>query len=389
MNATNERLDRVEADLERTLGGEPQPAVRELMDARVEAAIALRAARPAPRGISRLALGWRRSPRRLSIAAGLAGAVLIAGTSVAAGLGLLFQQAAGPIGGLHDAWEQGTPIGTETSAGGYTIRLDRAYVDAGEVVAAVEARGPSAQGSTRPPQVGGAELVDATGRSLQPLYGGVAFVPGVSANMLAFTVPPNVRVEGPFTLHVRSLMLPPDGPEATPSGQAGGAGATPADATAEAQAVGDAVVPNDGRGSRFLPIVNGDWALRFDVPSHGGVQAVGDAPATKDGITARVAGLTIAPTMLSALVSIEGLPTDREWSAALHVEHDGRRIDPGTGGVPGAGRIEVMAFDPAAPGDPSGQWKIVVDQVMSVREPAAGGSDVRIDGPWVVTVTIP
>jgi hypothetical protein len=373
-----------EQTLERALAVDPGEATLSRLDLRVGDAIERSRARPSARKISRW-LPHRpvlRRPR-LSLVAGVLVAVLVAGTAVSAGLGLIFERAAGPIQSLKVAYDNATPIGTSVSHRGYRVTLDRAYVDATQVVVALEVSDSGGSSDARPPQVNSAELVDAKGHRLALGAGGVAYEPGRSANLASFAILPGTTFLGPYTLVVTSLVLLETAPES--------------DAPASAD---DEVTARTG-----APTVADTWRFTFDVPSHGGVAGEPVGPVTKDGVTVTVEAMQLSPSMVSAVVAIDGLADGGDWSAVGHFEHGGQRLGPlsfglaspdGKGGLPanttlpaprdGRTRVVFMSFETLP--ERLGEWRLVIDEIALVPAPGAPGSTVRLAGPWVLEIRV-
>jgi hypothetical protein len=189
----------LEAALERSFSIPVPARSRDLIDHRVEVAIAAEIARPTDRVRER---GFGRPARRLLV--GLAVAVLLTGT-VAAG-GTLFNQLIRGAPLLEDVWDRATEIGQSRTDAGYTIVLERAAADPEGVWVAVSVT--AASGAYADP--GRMRVIDANGVVMD---GGVGVTDGdgrgVSATLFGFQVPDGITPHGPFILEVTSVMTAP------------------------------------------------------------------------------------------------------------------------------------------------------------------------------------
>jgi hypothetical protein len=192
--------DTAGSDLEAALGRSFAIAVpvrsREVIDGRVEVAIASDMARRTSRVRDR---GFPMPARRLLV--GVAAAVLLTGT-IAAG-GTLFSRLIGGAPLLEDVWDRATEIGQSTTDAGYTIVLERAAADPERVWVAVSVTAASGTGA----DLGRMRVTDANGVVMDGGTGaGTADVRGISATLFGFRVPDGMTPHGPFSLEVTSVM---------------------------------------------------------------------------------------------------------------------------------------------------------------------------------------
>jgi hypothetical protein len=192
-------LDTSGSDLEAALGRSfsiPVPVhSRDVIDRRVEVAIADETARRASR-----VRGFRfPGPVRL-LFAGVAVAVLLTGT-VAAG-GTIFSQLLRGAPLMENVWDRATEIDQSSTDAGYTIHLERAAADREHVWVIVSVTAASGAEAG----LGRMRVVDANGVVISGGTGaGTGDIQGVSAELYGLHVPAGVTPHGPFTLDVTSV----------------------------------------------------------------------------------------------------------------------------------------------------------------------------------------
>jgi hypothetical protein len=186
----------VEGVLMRTFSYHVPAGSREVVDRRVEAAIASYVARG-----RREEHGTRfRTPAR-RVLIGLVAALLVAG-GVAAG-GTLFNSLTAGAPLLENVWARAKVIGQSATNAGYTVVLERAAVDPGRVWVAVSVTAKSGPGA----DLGRMHVTDANGVVMDGGTGvGSGVVHGVAASLFGFKVPVGVTPQGPFTFEVTSVM---------------------------------------------------------------------------------------------------------------------------------------------------------------------------------------
>jgi len=184
----------LEAVLERSFSLPVPSLSRDVIDRRVEAAIARDTARHASRG-----RGFRfRIPARLLV--GVAAAVLLTGTVV--GGGTLFGLLVGGAPLMENVWDRATEINQSSTDAGYTIHLERAAADREDVWVIVSVTAASGTEAS----LGRMRLIDANGVVIAGgTCAGTGDVRGVSAELCGLHVPTGITPHGPFTLEVTSV----------------------------------------------------------------------------------------------------------------------------------------------------------------------------------------
>jgi hypothetical protein len=186
-------------DLEAALGRSfsvPVPLrSREVIDRRVESAIAHRTARRTSRVRG---FHFPMAARRLLV--GVAAAVLLTGT-VAAG-GTIFSRLIGNAPLMENVWDRATEIGQSSTDAGYTIHFERAAADREHVwviLSVTATSGPAAD-------IGRLRIVDANGIVIGGGTGaGTGDVHSVTAALYGLNVPAGITPHGPYTLEVTSV----------------------------------------------------------------------------------------------------------------------------------------------------------------------------------------
>ena len=190
--------DTTDSDLEPALGRSfslPVPTFsRDVIDRRVEAAIARDTARGASRG-----RGFR-FPRPARLLVGVAAAVLLTGTVV--GGGTIFGQLVGDAPLMENVWDRATEINQSSTDAGYTIHLERAAADRQHVWVIMSVTAASGAEATS----GRMRVIDANGVVIAPgTCAGTGDVRGVSAVLCGANAPAGITPHGPFTLEVTSV----------------------------------------------------------------------------------------------------------------------------------------------------------------------------------------
>jgi hypothetical protein len=192
-------LDTSDSNFEAALGRSfsiPVPlGSRDVIDRRVEVAIASETARRASR------IRGRRfpMPARLLLG-GVAAAALLTGTVVAGGT--IFSQLIGGAPLMENVWDRATEINQSRTDAGYTIHLERAAADREHVwvIASVTAASGAAS------DIGRMRVIDANGVVIRPgTCAGTGDVRGASAVLCGCNVPAGITPRGPFTLEVTSV----------------------------------------------------------------------------------------------------------------------------------------------------------------------------------------
>ncbi len=260
--------------------------------------------------------------------------VVLAGGAVA-GSGIL-SRVAETVPAFAMAWERATPIDQSKTVGGRTVTLERAYVDANQILVGMTARDRSGE----PADLGRVEVrVDGIGDALG--LGGAGDSNQVeTAHLLTFVTPAGVGDEVAITL-VASTLVASD-PPAT---------------------------------------------FRFKVPNSGGRSIDPDLWANAAGVGVTLETLTLSPTAISGVLTLQGGPIEmgESWSpvgsvsrgdtnAAISMSHQD------SDGHPFTTFRTVQGSDA-----PSGTWTVRIDEIMGHEN----GDRIRLAGPWVFEVPIP
>jgi hypothetical protein len=179
MHNADEEFISLEAGLSRALAWQPSADTLARLDAGVAASASRRRAR-----------GWRRPLLLVAAAVTLMGAAITL---------TLVQQAASAIPGHKVAYDRGTVLNLSRSVEGYSVVLERAYLDPNQLVLAFSVDAGGAVG----PIVARADVVDSEGRHYLDFSG--ADVTGEtigSGSVMAFDVPPGVTGTVHFTVSV-------------------------------------------------------------------------------------------------------------------------------------------------------------------------------------------
>lgn len=190
-NAEATGFGELERDLRLALAWQPPATVATLMDQRVARAGATMA-RPGRRL-------WPRRHRRLVLL--VAAALTLMGASVTLSL---LQQAAQLMPGWRVAYDQAEILNLSQTANGYTVTLERGYVDPNQLVLGFVVTGPN--GQTRAVPRG--TVTDAQGRSFLDTAGGdiQAELQNSAATISSYQVPPGVGSEVTLTATFAELM---------------------------------------------------------------------------------------------------------------------------------------------------------------------------------------
>ena len=347
-------FDDLERDLRLALAWEPPVAVTRLMDQRVTRARAT-TAHPERRL-------WPRRHLRLVLL--VAAALALMGASVALSL---LQQAAELVPGWRVAYDQAEVLNLSQTANGYTVTLERGYVDPNQLVLGFVVTGPN--GQTRAVPRG--TVTDAQGRSFLDTAGGdiQAELQNSAATISSYQVPPGIGSEVTLTATFSELM--------------------------------PVTVKN-------VPAPTGPWVFHFTLPVH-------PATVVEPKQTVEVAGVPITLHRMQATAttvrvqldlnlarvrtaqwsrwSIEGTlrqghgpAQDLTWSA-LPPEWTGQPKDQIQAIIDASETGSVMMRQTfAGASEPSGTWTLTVDRLIGSD---GQGATTEVPGPWVITVQLP
>jgi hypothetical protein len=338
--------DEMETRLIEAMAVTPSAAILRRLDDRVAAILA---APTANRG----RFGFGRFLRPMALAAALA---LTAG-AVGAALTLIDRLAEESSPGWAAAWERAEVLGIQQTDAGLTLTLERAYVDVNQVLLGISIDGLDAlplasDGSRNDPMLSWhTELRGPGGWTIQPEESGNAgrVVEGTSsAFIFTFGSPP--KTAGSWELSVTSVGY--------------GAGA----------------------------MTDGAWTFAFDLPEPAGTVVAPDASDTVGDATLTLTELRISPSIVVARIGlvVDGT-TVASWSPGTGqdgevIRHDGATYQIGEETLHAATPHENEYLTSAGVENAAGTWEIVIPELGYTT---ADGEDVKVVGPWTLTVTVP
>lgn len=339
-------LEAFEARLTTALAWQPTHRSLARLDARVAAAL-----RPSP------TRRWRRPLVLLAAAVALMGAAMTL---------TLVQQAASFMPGHKLAYDRGTVLNLAKSVEGYSVVLERAYLDPNQLVLAFSASGTGAAGPILPR----ADVVDSEGRHYLEFAGGDATDETIgSGAILAYDVPPGASGTVHLTVSVPFLMTLRTAPP----------GITPDEpltfefslAVQPARTVTiDRAVDVDSRSVtlRWLRFTGTAVRLRLD-PDLAGL--IGDRfPTwTVDASLRRPDGSTES-------LSWQALPPGWIGQAKQDIVDIIDAID---------GSVTIFQAI-AGTDDPAGTWTVTVQRLLGSD---GKGGTTEVEGPWVFEVRVP
>lgn len=333
-------LDRALLD---AFAAEPSGPARDAIDGRVALAMELAAAHRRARVIAR-----PRAPRRrlaLGFAvAGLAVVLLAATTNLIS----LYATMGGDA--YRIAWDRGQALGLSETRDGYRVTMERAYADGATLMLALSVVDTQDRGHS---QVGAM---------------------GVDVALAGDPYHPNFGQSSPLDATAAANVWWFAATELVP------AGTRPITVTIPEIGVRDDATPPPSESATWNPwhAVAGPWSFTFDLVVAGGTGVRPDLAATASGLTLRLDSVVISPTAVRARLSIDGAPGDEAWAIVGRVLHNGRLLEHG-GGVVGAGSGELTAGTGTE--DVSGEWLLVVDELV--------GMSARTAGPWGFRFSLP
>ncbi|MGH2456654.1 MAG: hypothetical protein ACRDHD_10415 [Candidatus Limnocylindria bacterium] len=366
--------DDIEARLRRAVDMAPSPDAIRWLDQRVSRAMA----RPAAvRGLGRS--GRRLILRPLAL---LAAFVLLTGAVVGA-IGLLERAATQSGPGLRLAWDRAEILGLQRADAGITITLERAYADVNQFAGFFTVQGLEAPavGSGEPPPIEWtAELRDPTGRGSEQW----------ATSRLGTELQ-----DGSLSAHVHGwsgAVTPASGTwELTFSSVGYGGTMVPGECTVGATDPACVNPPENG-------MVLGTWRFAFEMPAPAGAMVSNRVSDTRGPATLTLSELRVSPTMISSRIALrvagstvaywgpDGLAIrngDATYTtnSAYHVTQSSR--DQGPDG-------DVNDYTtPVGAAGAAGTWVIEVPAVWYVVGDGGPESQVRLEGPWRLTVEVP
>ena len=359
-----------DADLDRALfeafAFEPPPDAAAAAERRVRAAIELARRgndRGAPGGIrAGLAARFARTSRRGRAAALLAAVLILGG----AGGGLLgmYEGMVGSFGGWRTAWDRGAIVGVSQTIDGYSVTIERVYVDPNQLMVAISVHDLANRGWT---QVAAMylDVTDEQGRPFGHAMGESSPDGSSAAANVAWLTPPAGLTPGHHTLHVsvpsisvRDNTTPP--PEESAGTVTG--------------------------GNAWFPWheIAGPWTFMIPLDVPGGSAARADSAARVGSTEVRLTQITVSPSSVNATIRVTGGENRGQWAPVGQFEHSGRAysiiVSSNEGGD---GAITLQALDGTT--SASGDWTLRIDELVGLD----GTRQVRLAGPWEITFSMP
>lgn len=270
--------------------------------------------------------GWR-SLRRATVLA-LAAAITLAAAAIGFELfgQILFQP------GWKVAWERSTEIGQQAVIGGETVRLERGYADATQVLIGWTTTAADPAALTHDDH-GPISLTDAAGRPyLMNAGSGTDTVDGTVNVMTFLPLEALTASENEFTLQF------PDG-----------------------------------------------VSFAFSLPVTAGTVASLDGAATAADFTLHVSEFRATPTGLGVYLSIDalpGAPVGETWVVIGHLEHDGQSFP--ISWVQDLEDGRQLASVVSGIEDAAGRWTLTVDELVGHNGAWPDNQQIRVSGPWVI-----
>ena len=342
--------DDIEARLQRALAVTPSPRGLRWLDERVAGVTAgareIRERRPLP---------WRMFLRPLPLAA----AFLVL-TGAVVGTVSLLERTVDATPGWRTAWDRAEVLGMRQTDAGYTLTLERAYVDLNQVMVFIDVDGAQAPLAS-----------DGT-----PALSTVSWTPelrGPTGAQLFWSA-----AAGPIETDVAAIVQAWGPPEA-----AGGTYRLTISCVEVAGASAEESCADP----------NGLWEFEFELPDPMGTSVATNATATRGDVTVTLAELRVSPTMVSARMglSVGGRPV--AWWAtpvpislrhedvtfvvdmARHVLADGASEGP-----------ESEFSSTAGAETAAGTWEV---EIPTLDYGMTNDEMLTLDGPWTITVTVP
>jgi hypothetical protein len=346
MRAADDDFTSLEARLSRVLAWQPSANTLARLDARVGAA--------ARRGRAR---SWRRPILLVAAAVALMGAAITL---------TLVQQAASATPGHKLAYDRGTVLNLTRSVDGYSVVLERAYLDPNQLVLAFSV----ANGGSVGPLVVRADVVDSEGRHYLDFSGADVTDERIgSGSVMAFDVPPGVTGTVHLTVSVPFLYT--------------------------LQTVPPAVVPSKPLTYTFDLTVRPAQTVTVDQPLkvHGRSVSLRwirfSATAVRLRLDADLSGLVsdAHPTwMLDASLQRPDGSTEQLSAMALPPEWTGQPKQ-GIQDIIDAMNGSVTIYQAMSGTDnPTGTWTVTVHRLIGFD---GKGGTTEVKGPWVFRVNVP
>ena len=312
--------------------------------------------------------------RRLALIPVLLAVVMV--TAAAAGGVLHFYDEAGGL-----AWQRAEHLGLIKTVDGYRLTLERVYADANRMLVGVTVVDEQNRGWSQV-AVEQVTVTDSAGGGWQTGMG--ASSPedaSVAANLFWLEAAPGPAAPGrrAFSVSIPAVSVRD---QTTPPATEGGPGFE--DGTSPAPVGGDGT---------WWPWheVKVDASFSFDLTVGGGSQATPHAVAESHGVTISLDRIVTSPSDIKLDLRMAGLPPSGDgWAPIVSVRHAGQ--DLGVAGVTGSrdGGFATTAWTSHGVDNASGDWIVTVTEV--VGDQIVDGvvhKQIRLQGPWVLTFTMP
>jgi hypothetical protein len=258
-------------------------------------------------------------------------------TTAAGGLTLLDNTFRESWPGWQVAWDRAKPLGLSETVGGLTVGVERAYMDASQVIIGLTTEGYHYAHADL--LVDGRNVSGGTAEGVPTENGSVA--------VLIFHTPPSVGDRASLVLEVTGLY-----------------------------------------GPGLHPVtIDGPWRFAFDLPNAGGTTWNGAVTDVASSVTMTLDGLTVSPTLITGSLKWSGGPLrrslDSDWWVTGRVGHAGDRFQiERSEGVGDSTDFSIRRGSDTADGD----WTVRIDQLSSdVGYPP---QRIHIAGPWVLKVSM-
>lgn len=315
----------------------------------------------------------------------LAAFLLLAG-AVAGGMGLLDQLFQSSAPGWRAAWDRAERLDLKQTDAGVTITLERAYADLNQVLVGFTVAGleptPLTDHGDAAPLEWRADLRDPAGRLAQewaPSGGGSAIADANLSAVGNFWEGAVTPVAGTWVLTFTSVGF-----------NAGGF------------VSGECTVGNTDSACLNPPanaMVDGIWRFEFALPAPTGTVVTPNVSVTQGQATLTLTEFRITPTMIAGTIVLRVADsTVAQWGPGpinVSVRHGGTSYlinnvsalspEEALEGLPGGDDDEFRVL--TGSDEAAGTWEIEIPELWyqtTMRDP-----EVRLTGPWTLTVTVP
>jgi len=282
--------------------------------------------------------------------------------------------------GWQTAWDRAERLGIQETDAGVTITLERAYADLNQILVGFTVAGlevPASAAEDPPAMQWTVELRDPAGRSSERWASSMTGM-GVDETGLSAVVQ---TWEGDIAPMAGTWVL------TFSSVGYSGDGFVPGQCTVGATDPECANPPSTA-------MVDGTWQFTYELPAPAGtILTPTDVSSTAGPATLRLTELRVTPTMVTARIglSIEGAFVTTWSSIPVAVRHLDASYEVNSaravlGGDPAEGNGETVFFTTAGSDAPAGTWTI---EIPTITYQQRIGEEVRLNGPWTLTVLAP